>query len=115
MLRQRDRDGLQMPVSAQATAAARDAEAIWRELHDGLLGFIERRVRLARNRRGHPAGGPSVVTARIARFTLEAVRAPDRPPGRGIAPCCVLEAARASRSRLRRDVLEAVDPVGDRF
>jgi RNA polymerase sigma-70 factor (ECF subfamily) len=45
MLRQRDRDGLQMPVSAQATAAAPDAEAIWRELHDGLLGFIERRVR----------------------------------------------------------------------
>ncbi len=34
-----------MPVSAQGTAAAPAAEAIWRELHDGLLGFIERRVR----------------------------------------------------------------------
>jgi DNA-directed RNA polymerase specialized sigma24 family protein len=34
-----------MPVSAKATAAAPDAEALWRELHDGLLGFIERRVR----------------------------------------------------------------------
>ena len=45
MLRNRDRDGVRMPVSAQRTAAAPDAEAIWRELHDGLLGFIERRVR----------------------------------------------------------------------
>jgi RNA polymerase sigma-70 factor (ECF subfamily) len=34
-----------MPVSTQRTAAAPDAEAIWRELHDGLLGYIERRVR----------------------------------------------------------------------
>jgi RNA polymerase sigma-70 factor, ECF subfamily len=34
-----------MPVSAQRTAAAPDAEAIWRELHDGLLAFIDRRVR----------------------------------------------------------------------
>jgi DNA-directed RNA polymerase specialized sigma24 family protein len=45
MLRHRDRDGVRMPVSAQRTAAAADAETIWRELHDGLLGFIERRVR----------------------------------------------------------------------
>lgn len=45
MLRHRDRDGMRMPVSAQATAVAPAAEAIWRELHDGLLGFIERRVR----------------------------------------------------------------------
>jgi RNA polymerase sigma-70 factor (ECF subfamily) len=45
MLRHRDRDGVRMPVSAQRTAAAPDAEAIWRELHHGLLGFIERRVR----------------------------------------------------------------------
>jgi RNA polymerase sigma-70 factor, ECF subfamily len=45
MLRHRDRDGVRMPVSAQRTAAAPDAEAIWRELHDGLFGFIERRVR----------------------------------------------------------------------
>jgi RNA polymerase sigma-70 factor (ECF subfamily) len=43
MLRHRDR--VRMPVSADGTAAAPDAEAIWRELHDGLLGFIERRVR----------------------------------------------------------------------
>jgi RNA polymerase sigma-70 factor (ECF subfamily) len=34
-----------MPVSARGTAAAPDAEAIWRDFHDGLLGFIERRVR----------------------------------------------------------------------
>jgi RNA polymerase sigma-70 factor, ECF subfamily len=45
MLRHRDRDGVRMPVSARRTAAAPGAEAIWRELHDGLLGFIERRVR----------------------------------------------------------------------
>jgi RNA polymerase sigma-70 factor, ECF subfamily len=45
MLRRRDRDGTRMPVSARQTAAAPDAEAIWREFHDGLLGFIERRVR----------------------------------------------------------------------
>jgi RNA polymerase sigma-70 factor, ECF subfamily len=45
MLRYRDRDGMRMPVSAQRTAATPDAEAIWRELHDGLIGFIERRVR----------------------------------------------------------------------
>jgi hypothetical protein len=49
MLRHRDRDGVRMPVSAQRTAAAPDAEAIWRELHDGLLGFIERRVRSRQN------------------------------------------------------------------
>ena len=34
-----------MPVNVQRTAAAPGAEDIWRELHDGLLGFIERRVR----------------------------------------------------------------------
>ena len=45
MLRHRDRNGVRMPVSAQRTAAAPDAEVIWRELRDGLLGFIERRVR----------------------------------------------------------------------
>jgi RNA polymerase sigma-70 factor (ECF subfamily) len=45
MLRHRDPDGVRMPVSAQGTAAAPDAEAIWHALHDGLLGFIERRVR----------------------------------------------------------------------
>jgi RNA polymerase sigma-70 factor, ECF subfamily len=45
MLRHRDRVGMRVPVNAQRTAAAPDAEAIWRELHDGLLGFIERRVR----------------------------------------------------------------------
>jgi RNA polymerase sigma-70 factor (ECF subfamily) len=41
----RHRDGVRMPVSARGTAAAPDAEAIWRDFHDGLLGFIERRVR----------------------------------------------------------------------
>ena len=45
MLRHRDWDSVRMPVSAHWTAAAPDADAIWRELHDGLLGFIERRVR----------------------------------------------------------------------
>jgi RNA polymerase sigma-70 factor (ECF subfamily) len=45
MLRHLDRDGVRMPVSAQRTAAAPDAEVIWREFRDGLLGFIERRVR----------------------------------------------------------------------
>ena len=45
MLRHRDRDGVRMPVSTQRAAAAPDAEVIWRELRDGLLGFIERRVR----------------------------------------------------------------------
>jgi RNA polymerase sigma-70 factor, ECF subfamily len=35
---------MRVPVNAQRTAASPDAEAIWRELHDGLLGFIERRV-----------------------------------------------------------------------
>jgi RNA polymerase sigma-70 factor, ECF subfamily len=45
MLRHRDRDGVPMPVSARRTAGTPDAEAIWRELHEGLLGFVERRVR----------------------------------------------------------------------
>jgi len=45
MLRHRDRDAMRMPVSARGTAAAPDAEAIWRDFHGGLLGFIERRVR----------------------------------------------------------------------
>jgi RNA polymerase sigma-70 factor (ECF subfamily) len=43
MLRHRDR--VRMPVSARGTPAAPDAEAIWRDFHGGLLGFIERRVR----------------------------------------------------------------------
>jgi len=34
-----------MSVSAEGTALAPDAEAIWREFHDGLLGFVGRRVR----------------------------------------------------------------------
>lgn len=34
-----------MPVSATRPAAAADAEAVWREFHDALLGFISRRVR----------------------------------------------------------------------
>jgi RNA polymerase sigma-70 factor (ECF subfamily) len=33
-----------MSVSAQAGPVAPDTEAIWREFHDGLLGFIIRRV-----------------------------------------------------------------------
>jgi RNA polymerase sigma-70 factor (ECF subfamily) len=33
-----------MSVSATGPAAAPDAEAIWREFHEGLLGFISRRV-----------------------------------------------------------------------
>jgi RNA polymerase sigma-70 factor (ECF subfamily) len=33
-----------MPVSATGQAVTVDAEAIWREFHDGLLGFISRRV-----------------------------------------------------------------------
>jgi RNA polymerase sigma-70 factor (ECF subfamily) len=34
-----------MSVSPQGEPVALDAEAIWREFHDGLLGFINRRVR----------------------------------------------------------------------
>ncbi len=34
-----------MSVSAHGAAVAPDAEAIWQEFHDGLLGFINRRVR----------------------------------------------------------------------
>ncbi len=34
-----------MSVSAEGTARAPDAEAIWREFHEGLLGFVSRRVR----------------------------------------------------------------------
>lgn len=34
-----------MPGIADGTAPARDAEAIWHEFHDGLLGFVSRRVR----------------------------------------------------------------------
>ena len=34
-----------MSVSAQARPIAADAEAIWREFHERLLGFISRRVR----------------------------------------------------------------------
>jgi RNA polymerase sigma-70 factor, ECF subfamily len=33
-----------MSVSATGSGLAPDAEAIWREFHDGLLGFISRRV-----------------------------------------------------------------------
>lgn len=34
-----------MPVSTQGPLAASEAEAIWHEFHEGLLGFVERRVR----------------------------------------------------------------------
>jgi RNA polymerase sigma-70 factor (ECF subfamily) len=34
-----------MSVSAQGPALAPDAEAIWREFHEALLGFVRRRVR----------------------------------------------------------------------
>jgi RNA polymerase sigma-70 factor (ECF subfamily) len=34
-----------MSVSAQGLALAPDAEAIWREFHEALLGFVRRRVR----------------------------------------------------------------------
>jgi RNA polymerase sigma-70 factor (ECF subfamily) len=34
-----------MSVSAQRASVALDAEAIWQEFHEGLLGFINRRVR----------------------------------------------------------------------
>lgn len=34
-----------MSVSAQGPPATPDAEAIWREFHEGLLGFVQRRVR----------------------------------------------------------------------
>jgi RNA polymerase sigma-70 factor, ECF subfamily len=34
-----------MPVSTQGPPAASEAEAIWHEFHEGLLGFVERRVR----------------------------------------------------------------------
>jgi RNA polymerase sigma-70 factor (ECF subfamily) len=34
-----------MPVSARQPTPATDAEAIWCEFHDGLLAFIDRRVR----------------------------------------------------------------------
>ena len=33
-----------MPLSAPGPAVALDTEAIWRDFHDGLLGFISRRV-----------------------------------------------------------------------
>jgi RNA polymerase sigma-70 factor (ECF subfamily) len=45
MLRRRPwRDGVWMSVSAEGTALAPDAEAIWREFHEGLLAFVSRRV-----------------------------------------------------------------------
>jgi RNA polymerase sigma-70 factor (ECF subfamily) len=34
-----------MPVSTQGPPVASEAEAIWHEFHEGLLGFVERRVR----------------------------------------------------------------------
>ncbi len=36
---------MRMPLSAQQPTPAPDAEAIWQEFHDGLLAFIDRRVR----------------------------------------------------------------------
>ena len=43
MLRGLDRVGLRMSVSTPSPVVP-DAEAIWREFHEGLLGFIKRRV-----------------------------------------------------------------------
>jgi RNA polymerase sigma-70 factor (ECF subfamily) len=40
----RERGGLPVPVSETRPAAGAGAEEIWREFHDGLLGFISRRV-----------------------------------------------------------------------
>jgi RNA polymerase sigma-70 factor (ECF subfamily) len=44
VLRRLEWGGLRMSMSATGPAAVPGAEAIWREFHDGLLGFISRRV-----------------------------------------------------------------------